>query len=177
MKRLILALSVILASLASYRSPRVCVCAPGSSYAVLGGGVSICFGNYAQAAELDPRAPVTIQLSPGECVAIWNRTQSWPLISDDKAEALAGFSKACAFDDIAAKVAKADVEKRRVTDADFPGPRTKRTVPRDSLDIVVEALSPSRDRPVLPAQYAAFKKMRIEFGEVLAGRNPYTLAK
>lgn len=141
-------------------------------FVVLGASLSIV-----RAAELDPRGPVTVQLSPVECAGIWSRTQGWQITSDEAGEDLAKFAKACDFEGITAKSDKAAAGKRTLTDADFPGPRAARIVPRDSLDIVAAALSPTREHPVSPVQFAAFKRVRVEFGEVLAGRNPYTPAK
>lgn len=202
MKRLVVALAVVVASLASYRpllpgSPLVCTCAPGSS--------ALCFvkcpaemtapeetwgplwlhgfyffDDYVRAAELDPRAEMTIQATPMECLGIWGRLQDVKAENDAQSDASAAVRKTCGFEAIEAKIkgAKKDPKGNPIlADADFSGPRIARKIPRDALVMLLDWIAPTSTRPVPLAADATLRPLRLEFREVLAGRDPYARAK
>jgi hypothetical protein len=124
-------------------------------------------------AEVDPRAEMKIQASPLECAAVWSRLQDVKTENEQQSDAAGRIGTACKFDEIKAKVDAAAKAKRTPTDADFAGPRITRALPRDALAALVDWLVPTKERPVALAQDAVFRKLRFEFREVLAMRDPY----
>jgi hypothetical protein len=124
-------------------------------------------------AQVDPRAEVRVQASPLECAAVWSRLQDVKAESEAQSDAAGRIGKACDFEKIAATVAKLGAAKKAPVDADFPGPRAPRAIARDALDQVVAWLVPTKERPIAFAQDAVFRRLRFEFREVLAGRDPY----
>lgn len=127
-------------------------------------------------AEVDPRAEVTIQASPLECVLIHARvaTQGTSVTSEETSDANARISKVCDFAGLEAKNAEAKVKKKA---PDFAGPRVPRKIARDTLEVLVGYLVPTKERPVPIEQDAVLRTLRLELREVLAGRDPYASAK
>ena len=129
----------------------------------------------ALAADIDPRAEVTIQVSPLEAVSVWGRVYSkdTKITSEAQSDALMRIGKALDFDGITAKVQKLAATKKQPTNEDFKGPRTSRKIARDALDQLVMMLVPTADKPIPMELDGLFRKLRFEMREVLAGRNPY----
>lgn len=160
MKRFVLALAVVLASL-----------------------------SYVHAAEFDPRTEVTIQVSPLECLIVRSRIMASDRAStsEDESAARKRIGIACDFaglearSEAAAKAGWNPKDPKTYSRApDFGGPRAPRRLARDALDMLVTVsptspgwLVPTKDHPVPTEQDATLGTLRLEFREILAGRNPY----
>jgi hypothetical protein len=126
----------------------------------------------AGAREVDPRAEVTIQVSPAECVLVHNRVVSpnAKVGSEAESDALARISKACDFSGLEARTTQAQAKHQA---PDYSRSRTARRIARDALEAMVEYLMPTKDKPVPVDVDPALRRLRLEFREVLAGRDPY----
>jgi hypothetical protein len=124
----------------------------------------------ADAKPADQRALVRIMVSPHEAAVTFMHIKPRELAGKETQTADWRISKALGFPEISSFIEGAKAAKHEVTDADFSVERKERALARDDLQRLVDWIIAWK----MTAEVSAvLTPMRIEFEDVLAGRDPY----
>lgn len=134
--------------------------------------LALLMAGSARAAAPDPRAEASVQLSETECVVILVRFKAIKLTSEAEQDAHARIGVTCAFKAIEKKLAAAQKEKEP-KEPDWATKRQVRKLARDAVEQLAKWITPSEAAPMTGDQSNYLNPIRLEFREVLAGRDPY----